>query len=155
MEEEVSVPRLCFMMRGDVGYGFNLHGEKGVVGQYISAVEEGESADKSGLCVGDRVIEVNGINVEKCKHREVVQRIRSDPEKTTILVVDQLTDKYLAKIGRPVTAELANLSSVTELCALEEKSCSDTVIEAEMIDRIVDLQLKEKIVTPEALGYNG
>lgn len=37
----VKAPRICKMEREDNGYGFNLHGEKGVVGQYISAVDPG------------------------------------------------------------------------------------------------------------------
>ena len=38
---EVKVPRLCIMRKDEDGYGFNLHGEKGVTGQYISAVDSG------------------------------------------------------------------------------------------------------------------
>lgn len=44
MEEEnslIKAPRLCCMKRDPSSYGFNLHGEKGVIGQYISAVDPG------------------------------------------------------------------------------------------------------------------
>ena len=148
MEEKVSVPRLCSMKREDIGYGFNIHGEKGLVGQYISAVDTGGSAYKSGLCVGDRIIEVNGINVENCSHSEVVGHIKTNPEKTKLLVIDQITDKYLAAIGRPVTADMVNLISVAELSAPEPTL-------SEMMDRIVDLQSKEKEDIADVVDING
>lgn len=75
----------------------------------------GGSADRSGLCVGDRVVEVNGINVEAMSHAEVVSQIRSDATQATLLVVDKITDNYLKKINRPVTSSLASYSSVHEI----------------------------------------
>ena len=44
MDDEVGLvtaPRICEMIREESGYGFNLHGEKGVIGQYISAIDAG------------------------------------------------------------------------------------------------------------------
>ena len=37
----VKAPRICEMIREESEYGFNLHGEKGVIGQYISAIDTG------------------------------------------------------------------------------------------------------------------
>lgn len=34
-------PRLCRLVLGNTGYGFNLHGEKGTHGQFIRAVDDG------------------------------------------------------------------------------------------------------------------
>ena len=64
-------PRLCCMTKGENGYGFHLHGEKGKSGQYIRKVEAGTAAEVSGLRAGDRVIQVNGENVEKETHHKV------------------------------------------------------------------------------------
>ena len=64
-------PRLCRMAKGENGYGFHLHGEKGKSGQYIRKVEAGTAAEASGLRAGDRVIQVNGENVEKETHHKV------------------------------------------------------------------------------------
>lgn len=128
MEEDIGLvkaPRICEMIREESGYGFNLHGEKGVIGQYISAIDTGGAADKSGLCVGDRVVEVNGINVEAMSHSEVVHYIRSDPEKAILLVVDKITDNYLKNIKRPVTSSLASYSSVRELIIQETEKLND------------------------------
>ncbi len=63
-------PRLCLMAKGDNGYGFHLHGEKGKSGQYIRKVEPGSPAEASGLRAGDRVVAVNGVNVEKETHHQ-------------------------------------------------------------------------------------
>lgn len=63
-------PRLCLMTKGDNGYGFHLHGEKGKSGQYIRKVEHGSPAEAAGVRAGDRVVEVNGDNVEKETHHQ-------------------------------------------------------------------------------------
>uniref|UniRef100_W5M5J4 SLC9A3 regulator 2 n=1 Tax=Lepisosteus oculatus TaxID=7918 RepID=W5M5J4_LEPOC len=88
-------PRLCFMTKGENGYGFHLHGEKGKSGQYIRKVELGSPAEAAGLRAGDRVVEVNGDNVEKETHHQVVQRIKALESETRLLVVDRETDEYL------------------------------------------------------------
>ncbi|XP_041062412.1 Na(+)/H(+) exchange regulatory cofactor NHE-RF2 [Carcharodon carcharias] len=88
-------PRLCHMIKGENGYGFHLHGEKGKNGQYIRKVEPGSAAEAAGLCAGDRVVEVNGENVEKETHSQVVQRIKALENETRLLVVDKETDEYL------------------------------------------------------------
>lgn len=64
-------PRLCVMAKGENGYGFHLHGEKGKSGQFIRKVETGSPAEASGLRAGDRVVAVNGVNVEKETHHQV------------------------------------------------------------------------------------
>uniref|UniRef100_A0A8B9J560 PDZ domain-containing protein n=1 Tax=Astyanax mexicanus TaxID=7994 RepID=A0A8B9J560_ASTMX len=64
-------PRLCCMAKGEQGYGFHLHGEKGKSGQYIRKVEPASPAEASGLRAGDRVVEVNGENVERETHHQV------------------------------------------------------------------------------------
>lgn len=64
-------PRLCLMTKADSGYGFHLHGEKGKSGQFIRKVESGSPAEASGLRAGDRVVAVNGVNVEKETHHQV------------------------------------------------------------------------------------
>ena len=81
----------------------------------------GGAADRSGIRYGDRVIEVNGINVENQKHSEVVQHIRLHPTHAALLVVDPITDKYLRSIGRNVTSDMIALTSVTELQTAVER----------------------------------
>lgn len=91
-------PRLCHMLKGDGGYGFHLHGEKNKSGQYIRKVEPGSAAEAAGLKAGDRLVEVNGANVEKETHHQVVQRIKAIENETRLLVVDKETDEYLRSL---------------------------------------------------------
>ncbi|XP_007957868.1 Na(+)/H(+) exchange regulatory cofactor NHE-RF1 [Orycteropus afer afer] len=100
------LPRLCCLEKGPNGYGFHLHGEKGKVGQFIRLVEPGSPAEKAGLLAGDRLVEVNGENVEKETHQQVVSRIRAALNAVRLLVVDPDTDEQLQKLGVPVREEL-------------------------------------------------
>ncbi|XP_066929070.1 uncharacterized protein [Clytia hemisphaerica] len=134
----VKAPRICEMIREESGYGFNLHGEKGVIGQYISAIDPGSAAEKSGLCVGDRVVEVNEVNVEAMSHGEVVQQIRTDPKKAILLVVDKITDNYLKKINRPVTSALATYTTVHEITIEEAEKLQELRLQAEQQQNVTD-----------------
>lgn len=100
------LPRLCCLEKGPNGYGFHLHGEKGKVGQFIRLVEPDSPAERSGLLAGDRLVEVNGENVEKETHQQVVSRIRAALNAVRLLVVDPQTDERLQKLGVQVREEL-------------------------------------------------
>ncbi|XP_058495626.1 Na(+)/H(+) exchange regulatory cofactor NHE-RF2 isoform X1 [Solea solea] len=106
MESELR-PRLCFLTKGPRGYGFHLHGERTRGGQFIRTVEPGSSADMGGLRPGDRVVEVNGENMENATHHQVVNRIREVDYRTRLLVVDRDTDDYLHSCGLACTEDLA------------------------------------------------
>jgi membrane-associated protease RseP (regulator of RpoE activity) len=87
-------PRLCHVSkRADFdGYGFNLHAEKGRPGQYIGKVDENSPAEFAGLRQGDRIIEVNGVNIGSETHKQVVDRIKSVADSTKLLVIDPKAD---------------------------------------------------------------
>ncbi|MEQ2262903.1 hypothetical protein XENORESO_000576 [Xenotaenia resolanae] len=106
MENELR-PRLCFLVKGQCGYGFHLKGEKKKHGQFIRTVEPGSPADLAGLRPGDRLVEVNGENVEKETHHQVVKRICEVPHRTRLLVVDRETDDYLHSQGLACTEDQA------------------------------------------------
>nr|XP_009007207.3 Na(+)/H(+) exchange regulatory cofactor NHE-RF2 isoform X1 [Callithrix jacchus] len=100
-------PRLCRLVRGEQGYGFHLHGEKGRRGQFIRRVEPGSPAEAAALRAGDRLVEVNGVNVESETHHQVVQRIKAVEGQTRLLVVDQETDEELRRRQLTCTEEMA------------------------------------------------
>ncbi|CAL8330540.1 unnamed protein product [Lota lota] len=100
-------PRLCFLTKGKQGYGFHLHGERNRGGQLIRKIEPGSCAELSGLRPGDRVVEVNGENVEQETHHQVVDRIREVEHRTRLLVIDSETDEYLRSHNLPCTEDLA------------------------------------------------
>nr|XP_057906053.1 Na(+)/H(+) exchange regulatory cofactor NHE-RF1 [Doryrhamphus excisus] len=90
-------PRLCTLEKGDNGYGFHLHGEKGKTGQFIRLVEPDSPAEASGLLAGDRLVFVNGEDVENESHQQVVSRIRAASGRLELIVVDPDTEQLLKK----------------------------------------------------------
>ena len=65
--------RLCQLRRWTdfPGYGFNLVAMKGRRGHYVQNVERRSPADAGGLRVGDRVVEVNAVNIASENHQQV------------------------------------------------------------------------------------
>ncbi|NXO70316.1 NHRF2 protein, partial [Phainopepla nitens] len=98
-------PRLCHLKKGPNGYGFNLHSEKSRPGQFIRSVDPDSPAARAGLRPQDRLVEVNGINVEGLRHSEVVSHIKSRESEARLLVVDPETDEYFKKLGVTPTEE--------------------------------------------------
>ena len=96
-KSEDNRPRLCLLEKGDNGYGFHLHGEKGKTGQFIRLVEPGSPSETSGIRAGDRLVFVNGENVESESHQQVVSRIRATVGQLELIVVDQDTEQLLKK----------------------------------------------------------
>ncbi|KAM9844176.1 Na(+)/H(+) exchange regulatory cofactor NHE-RF1 [Aulostomus maculatus] len=90
-------PRLCTLEKGDNGYGFHLHGEKGKTGQFIRLVEPDSPAETSGLRAGDRLVFVNGEDVENESHQQVVSRIRATMGRLELIVLDPDTEQLLKK----------------------------------------------------------
>lgn len=87
---ENKLTRLCHIIKREDfdGYGFNLHAEKGKPGQYIGKVDDDSPAEAAGLKQGDRIIEVNGVNIGNETHKQVVQRIKAIADEVRLLVVD-------------------------------------------------------------------
>jgi len=91
------------------GYGFNLHAQKERGGQYIGKIDPGSPAEDGGLREHDRIIEVNGANIEKETHQEVISRIKAGGEETKLLVVDREADNYFKSKGITVTSSMPNV----------------------------------------------
>ncbi len=88
-------PRLCYLTKGDRGYGFHLHGERNRGAQFIRKIEPGSTADLSGLRTGDRLVEVNGENVEGETHQQVMRE-------------ENLLDHFTWDTGRDVSHNLVS-----------------------------------------------
>uniref|UniRef100_A0A8C1Y1T4 PDZ domain-containing protein n=1 Tax=Cyprinus carpio TaxID=7962 RepID=A0A8C1Y1T4_CYPCA len=106
-------PRLCYVTKGDRGYGFHLHGDRNRGAQYIRRIEPGSPADLSGLRSGDRVVEVNGEN--GLRHAEVVALIKAGGTETRLLVVDPETDELFNRLGIvPTSIHLKGTAHLTD-----------------------------------------
>uniref|UniRef100_A0A493U3V4 NHERF family PDZ scaffold protein 2 n=1 Tax=Anas platyrhynchos platyrhynchos TaxID=8840 RepID=A0A493U3V4_ANAPP len=117
-------PRLCHLKKGPNGYGFNLHSEKSRPGQFIRSVDPDSPASRAGLRPQDRLVEVNGINVEGLRHSEVVSHIKARESEARLLVVDPETDDYFKKLGVTPTEE--HTKGETRLCWLNGGSTSSS-----------------------------
>ncbi|XP_056913065.1 Na(+)/H(+) exchange regulatory cofactor NHE-RF1-like isoform X3 [Takifugu flavidus] len=114
-------PRLCVLEKVADSYGFHLHTEKGKSGQFIRLVEPDTPASASGLLAGDRLMFVNGENVEDENHQQVVARIRSTSAVLELIVVDadtaELLNKHNLKCQKEFVTEgivLPNRDNVSE-----------------------------------------
>jgi len=115
-------PRLCHLVkRADfAGYGFNLHAEKARPGQYIGTVDPDSPADLAGLKEGDRIVEVNGVNINQENHKQVVERIKSVGEETKLLVVDKETEEVYKRFSVVVKGSLPTVLTVESAPSNEE-----------------------------------
>lgn len=95
-----SGPRLVRIVKSDSGYGFNVRGQVSEGGQlrsingelyaplqHVSAVLPGGAADRAGISKGDRILEVNGVNVEGATHKQVVELIRAGERELMLMVL--------------------------------------------------------------------
>lgn len=101
--------RLCHLKKWPhfQGYGFNLHAERSRLGQHIGKVDANSPAESAGLREGDRIIEVNYVNISNENHQQVVKRIRSGldydgvthDDEVLLLVVDRQADEWFKTRG--------------------------------------------------------
>ncbi|XP_074651236.1 sorting nexin-27-like isoform X2 [Tubulanus polymorphus] len=95
-----SGPRIVTISKTETGFGFNVRGQvseggqlKSINGelyaplQHVSAVLEGGAAERAGIMKGDRILEVNGVNVEGATHKQVVDLIKSGGDALTLTVI--------------------------------------------------------------------
>lgn len=93
-------PRVVHIRKTETGFGFNVRGQvneggplKSINGklyaplQHVSAVLEGGAAEMAGVIKGDRILEVNGVNVEGATHKTVVDLIKSGNDELTLTVI--------------------------------------------------------------------
>lgn len=93
-------PRVVHIRKTETGFGFNVRGQvneggplKSINGrlyaplQHVSAVLEGGAAETAGVSKGDRILEVNGVNVEGATHKAVVDLIKSGNDELTLTVI--------------------------------------------------------------------
>jgi len=96
----IPAPRLCTLTKKEDhdGYGFSLYKKKNTPGQFIGTVEPGSPAEEAGLREGDKLIEVNEVDVTQESHKQVVQRVRELPSEVMLLVVDsEYEDDHIEK----------------------------------------------------------
>lgn len=93
-------PHVVTILKSETGFGFNVRGQVSEGGplrsingelyaplQHVSAVLENGAAENAGIRKGDRILEVNGTNVEGATHKQVVDLIKSSGDKLVLTVI--------------------------------------------------------------------
>ena len=108
-------PRLCHIKKWPdfEGYGFILHTEKDRKDKYIGQIDAHSPVEAGGLKYGDRIIEVNGDNVEDDAHQQVIQRIKAGGDETRMLVLDKAADEYYREQGISVNNRMSCVKYMT------------------------------------------
>lgn len=86
-------PRITYIRKGPNGFGFTLTNESKKAGFFIKDIEENSPAESAGLKEMDRLVAVNGVDVEGWSHDQIVNSIRESGDTCCFLVVDKFTDQ--------------------------------------------------------------
>ncbi|XP_022333199.2 sorting nexin-27-like isoform X2 [Crassostrea virginica] len=99
-DDDPGKPREVTITKSETGFGFNVRGQvseggvlKSINGvlyaplQHVSAVLEGGAAQRAGIRKGDRILEVNHVNVEGATHKQVVDLIKSGGDSLVLTVI--------------------------------------------------------------------
>ncbi|XP_051970670.1 SH3 and multiple ankyrin repeat domains protein 1-like [Xyrauchen texanus] len=176
------------------GFGFVLRGAKAQTPveefsptpafpalQYLESVDEGGVAWRSGLRMGDFLIEVNGMNVVKEGHRQVVNMIRQGGNSLMVKVVmvarnpeieempkkkvpqqsKRLTPPAIALRSKSMTSELEEMATPwkkkpdhIESSQAPEKKRSVYQMALNKLDEIL-AAAQHSISTPDSQGHKG
>ncbi|NWT31171.1 NHRF3 protein, partial [Cardinalis cardinalis] len=102
-------PRLCYLVREETGYGFSLKSTEGQKGLFIVELSSQGAAAKAGVQNNDRLIEINGKNVENDTHEEVVEKVKKSENHVVFLLSNEETDRYFTSQRMALSKESASL----------------------------------------------
>uniref|UniRef100_A0A8C3FHM1 PDZ domain containing 1 n=1 Tax=Chrysemys picta bellii TaxID=8478 RepID=A0A8C3FHM1_CHRPI len=105
----VPQPRLCYLVKERNSYDFSLKTTVGQKGVFIIGLSPQGVAAKAGVQHNDRLIEVNGKNVENDKHEEVVEKVKKSGNHVVFLLSDNETDQYYSNHQMLLKRETASL----------------------------------------------
>ena len=81
-------PRTVVLVKSHTGLGFNIVGGEEGEGIFISYILPGGPADTcSKLRIGDQVLSVNGINLEKATHEQAASTLKGAGSTVTLVVI--------------------------------------------------------------------
>ncbi|KAM9772455.1 SH3 and multiple ankyrin repeat domains protein 3 isoform 4-T4 [Syngnathus typhle] len=153
IEEKMAV----LQKRESEGFGFVLRGAKAETPieefaptpafpalQYLESVDQGGVAWRAGLRTGDFLIEVNGADVVKVGHRQVVALIRQGGSRLLMKVVSvsRKSDTNLVRKKAPPPPKRAPSTSLT----LRSKSMTADLEEIEKLDEMLAGNAQEVVL---------
>ncbi|XP_029434211.1 Na(+)/H(+) exchange regulatory cofactor NHE-RF3 [Rhinatrema bivittatum] len=102
-------PRLCYLTKEKNTYGFSLKTTQGLKGTFLSNLAPQGAAVKAGVQEEDRIIEVNGENVENCTHEQIAVKVKSSGDTVLFLLADKETEEHYSKRKMKLSADTATL----------------------------------------------
>uniref|UniRef100_A0A8D2L6Z3 PDZ domain containing 1 n=1 Tax=Varanus komodoensis TaxID=61221 RepID=A0A8D2L6Z3_VARKO len=101
--------RLCYLVKEKNSYGFSLKTIAGQTGLFLVDLVPQGPAVKAGVQPNDRLIEVNGENVENDTHEEVVEKVKRSGNQVVFLLSNKESDHYYNRLNMELTRGLASL----------------------------------------------
>ncbi|XP_063161570.1 Na(+)/H(+) exchange regulatory cofactor NHE-RF3 [Candoia aspera] len=102
-------PYLCYLTKTKNSYGFSLKSIAGQKGLFIVDLTPQGPAAKAGVQPNDRLIEINGENVENNTHEEVVEKVKRSGNQVVFLLSDKETDQHYYRWNMQLTRGKASL----------------------------------------------
>ncbi|XP_054448559.1 Na(+)/H(+) exchange regulatory cofactor NHE-RF4 [Pteronotus mesoamericanus] len=98
-------PRLCHIVKDEGGFGFSVTHEH--QGSFWLVLSTGGAAERAGVPPGARLLEVNGVSVEKFTHNQLSRKLWQSGEQVTLLVAGPEVEEQCRQLGMPLAAPLA------------------------------------------------
>ncbi|XP_037003073.2 Na(+)/H(+) exchange regulatory cofactor NHE-RF4 isoform X2 [Artibeus jamaicensis] len=98
-------PRLCHVVKDEGGFGFSVTYEH--QGSFRLVLSTGGAAERAGVPPGARLLEVNGVSVEKFTYNQLSRKLWQSGEQVTLLVAGPEVEEQCRQLGMPLAAPLA------------------------------------------------
>ncbi|XP_040114089.1 Na(+)/H(+) exchange regulatory cofactor NHE-RF4 isoform X3 [Oryx dammah] len=98
-------PRLCHVVKDEGGFGFSV--TQGHRGPFWLVLSTGGAAERAGVPPGARLLEVNGVSVEKLTHNQLSRKLWQSGKQVTLLVAGPEVEEQCRQLGMPLAAPLA------------------------------------------------
>ncbi|KAM4827908.1 Na(+)/H(+) exchange regulatory cofactor NHE-RF4, partial [Thomomys bottae] len=98
-------PRLCHIVKDEGGFGLSV--THGAQGQFWLVLSAGGAAERAGVPTGARLLEVNGVSVDKFTYNQLSKKLWQSGEQVTLLVAGPEVEEQCRQLGMPLAAPLA------------------------------------------------
>ncbi|XP_078258331.1 Na(+)/H(+) exchange regulatory cofactor NHE-RF3-like [Rhinoraja longicauda] len=105
-------PKICYLVKQDGGFGFSLKTIEGVLGLFMMEISPLGAASIAGVQPNDRIIELNGENIEHFTHQQMVSKMKSSGNNIVLLLIDEASDKYFKSRAIKVVASMASVKEM-------------------------------------------
>ncbi|XP_040339222.1 Na(+)/H(+) exchange regulatory cofactor NHE-RF4 isoform X1 [Herpailurus yagouaroundi] len=98
-------PRLCHIVKDEGGFGFSV--TYSYQAPFWLVLSTGGAAERAGVPPGARLLEVNGVSVEKFTYNQLSRKLWQSGEQVTLLVAGPEVEEQCRQLGMPLAAPLA------------------------------------------------